>query len=159
MGEMKVIPQILKPMISRHSESVRVERHEHNKDRPPIRPGILREPLYVRFGKLKPTEFATSTDPLEAKEWISSMETIFDFMQLSDQERVACASFILKKDAYHWWVTVKMTRDVGVMSWADFIREFNQKYYNSAILRAQQDEFLNLKQGTMTVIEAVNKFE
>ena len=52
-----------------------------------------------------------------------------------------------------------MTRDVGVMLWADFIREFNQKYYNSAILRAQQDEFLNLKQGTMTVIEAVKKFE
>ena len=52
-----------------------------------------------------------------------------------------------------------MTRDVRVMSWADFIREFNQKYYNSAILKTRQDEFLNLKQGTMTVIEAVNKFE
>ncbi|KAL5554756.1 hypothetical protein UlMin_042157 [Ulmus minor] len=45
------------------------------------------------------------------------------------------------------------------MSWADFIGEFNQKYYNSAILRVQEDEFLKLKQGTMTVIEAVNKFE
>ena len=52
-----------------------------------------------------------------------------------------------------------MTRDVGEMSWADFIREFNQKYYNSAILRAQQDEFLNLKRGIMTIIEAVNKFK
>ena len=66
---------------------------------------------------------------------------------------------MLKKDARHWWATVKMTRDVGVMSWVYFIREFNQKYYNSAILKAQQDEFLNLKQGTMIVIEAVNKFE
>ena len=54
---------------------------------------------------------------------------------------------------------MKMTWDVAVMSWADFIGEFNQKYYNSAILRVQEDEFLNLKQGTMTVIEAVNKFE
>ncbi|KAL5540899.1 hypothetical protein UlMin_043291 [Ulmus minor] len=45
------------------------------------------------------------------------------------------------------------------MTWADFVSEFNQKYYNSAILRAQQDEFMNLKQGSMTVIEAVNKFE
>ena len=72
---------------------------------------------------------------------------------------MACASFMLKKDARHWWATVKMTRDVTVMSWAEFVGEFNQKYYNSAILRAQQDEFLNLKQGSMTVIEAVNKFE
>ncbi|KAL5581770.1 hypothetical protein UlMin_014212 [Ulmus minor] len=80
-------------------------------------------------------------------------------MRLTDQERVSCASFMFKKDARHWWSTVKMTRDVTVMAWADFVREFNQKYYNSAILRAQQDEFMNLKQGSMTVIEAVNKFE
>ncbi|KAL5583142.1 hypothetical protein UlMin_015584 [Ulmus minor] len=74
-------------------------------------------------------------------------------------ERVACTSFMLKKGARHWWAMVKMTRDVTVMTWADFFKEFNQKYYNSAILRAQQDEFLNLKQGNMTMIEAVNKFE
>ncbi|KAL5569524.1 hypothetical protein UlMin_026099 [Ulmus minor] len=80
-------------------------------------------------------------------------------MRLTDQERVSCASFMLKKDARHWWATVKVTRDVTEMTWADFVSEFNQKYYNSAILRAQQDEFMNLKQGSMTVIEAVNKFE
>ncbi|KAL5549894.1 hypothetical protein UlMin_000070 [Ulmus minor] len=127
--------------------------------RPPHLPVIQREPLYARFGKMKPTEFFGSTDPLEAEEWISSIETILDFMQLNDQERVACASFMLKKGARHWWTTVKLTRNVEVMTWADFLREFEQKYYNSAILRAQQDEFLNLKQGSMTVVEAVNKFE
>ncbi|KAL5545288.1 hypothetical protein UlMin_009072 [Ulmus minor] len=142
-----------------HSKSVRVERHDRNENRPPIRPGFEREPLYARFGKMKPTEFAGSTDPLEAEEWLSSMETIFEFMRLTDHERVSCASFMLKKDARHWWATVKMTRDVTVMTWADFVGEFNQKYYNSAILRAHQDEFMNLKQGSMTVIEAVNKFE
>ncbi|KAL5571846.1 hypothetical protein UlMin_021443 [Ulmus minor] len=117
------------------------------------------EPLYARFGKMKPTEFAGSTNPLEAEEWLSSIETILEFMRLTDQERVSCASFMLKKDARHWWATVKVTRDVTEMTWADFVSEFNQKYYNSAILRAQQDEFMNLKQGSMTVIEAVNKFE
>ncbi|KAL5567827.1 hypothetical protein UlMin_024402 [Ulmus minor] len=66
---------------------------------------------------------------------------------------------MLRKGARHWWSTVKLTRDVNIMSWADFIGEFNQKYYNSAILRVQEDEFLNMKQGTMTVIDAVNKFE
>ena len=49
-------------------------------------PLIQQEPLYARFGKMKPTEFAGSTDPLEAEEWISFMETILDFMQLNDQE-------------------------------------------------------------------------
>ena len=70
--------------------------------RPPHAHVIQREPLYARIGKMKPAEFARSTYPLEAEEWISSMETIFDFMQLSDQEQVAYMSFMLKKDACHW---------------------------------------------------------
>ncbi|GMN58256.1 hypothetical protein TIFTF001_027358 [Ficus carica] len=32
-------------------------------------------------------------------------------------------------------------------------------YYNSEILTAQQDEFTSMKQGSMTVLEAVKKFE
>ena len=36
--------------------------------RPPHAPLIQREPLYVRFGKMKSVEFAGSTDPLEAEE-------------------------------------------------------------------------------------------
>ncbi|KAL5540269.1 hypothetical protein UlMin_046310 [Ulmus minor] len=120
-------------------------------------PAFQREPLYARFGKMKPAEFVGSTDPLEAEEWINSLEMIFDFMQLNDQERVACASYMLRKGARHWWSTVKLTRDVNIMSWADFMEEFNQKYYNSAILRVQEDEFLSMKQGTMIVIEALRR--
>ena len=37
--------------------------------------------------------------------------------------------------------------------------EFNRKYFNPEFLRAQQTEFLNLKQEQMTVTEAVRKFE
>ena len=44
---------------------------------------------------MKLAQFVGSTDPLEAKEWISSIETILDFMQLSDRERVACVSYML----------------------------------------------------------------
>ena len=77
---------------------------------------------------MKLAAFIGSTDPLEAKEWINSLEMIFEFMRLNDQERVACASYMLRKGARHWWSTVKMTRDVTVLSWANFIREFNQKY-------------------------------
>ena len=40
---------------------------------------------------MKPAQFAGSTDPLEAEEWISSIETILDFMQLSDHEQIGRA--------------------------------------------------------------------
>ena len=108
---------------------------------------------------MKPAEFAGSTDPLEAEEWLSSIETILDFMELSDRERVMCATYMLKKDARHWWGSVKLRRNVDNMTWGEFVEEFNQKYYNPTALRAQQNEFLNIKQGNMTVVDAVRKFE
>ncbi|KAL5560800.1 hypothetical protein UlMin_037011 [Ulmus minor] len=77
----------------------------------------------------------------------------------NDYSEVLCASYMLKRDARHWWGAVKLRRDVGIMTWNDFVREFNHKYYNPTALRAQQNEFLNLKQGSMTVMEAVRKFE
>ena len=45
------------------------------------------------------------------------------------------------------------------MSWQDFVTEFRTMYYNREILTAQQDEFNSMRQGSMTVLEAVKKFE
>ncbi|GMN21932.1 hypothetical protein TIFTF001_049561 [Ficus carica] len=56
-------------------------------------------------------------------------------------------------------MTVQMRRDVANMSWQDFVAKFRTMYYNREILVAQQDEFNSLKQGSMTVLEAVKKFE
>ena len=45
------------------------------------------------------------------------------------------------------------------MTWADFIIEFNHNYFNMEAMSAQQNEFNNLKQGTITVTKAVRKFD
>ncbi|KAL5550718.1 hypothetical protein UlMin_000894 [Ulmus minor] len=45
------------------------------------------------------------------------------------------------------------------MSWADFVYEFNKKFFNPTALSAQQTEFLNFKQENMTVADAVRQFE
>ena len=117
------------------------------------------EPLYVRFRRMKPSEFEGSTDPLEAEEWLTSLQTILDFMNLMEQEKVLCASYVLKKDARYWWETVVIRRNVAMMTWNEFLGEFNAKYYDTVGLRAQQNEFNNLKQGDMTVMEACRKFD
>ena len=106
---------------------------------------------------MKPAKFVGSSDPLEAEEWLSSIETILEFMELNDREKVMCTSYMLRKDARYWWDSVKLRRNVHAMTWGEFVGEFNQKYYNQAAMRAKQKEFLNLKQGNMTVIEAVTK--
>ncbi|KAL5577633.1 hypothetical protein UlMin_019332 [Ulmus minor] len=80
-------------------------------------------------------------------------------MELNDHERVFCASYMLKKEARYWWESVEARRDIRAMTWEDFKAEFNRKFYNPIAMQEQQTEFLTLKQGKMTVAEAVRKFE
>ena len=68
-------------------------------------------------------------------------------MELSDQEKIQCATFMLKKEARCWWRTVKKRIDVSTTTWEEFVTEFNLKYFSSETVIAQQTEFHNLKQG------------
>lgn len=125
-----------------------------------VNPPLVREDLlYERFRRMKAPEFEGPSDPIAADNRLIDIQVILDFMRLTEQEKVLCASFALKKDARHWWMTVQMRRDVTNMSWQDFVTEFRTMYYNREVLAVQQDEFTNLKQGSMTVMEAVKKFE
>ncbi|XP_062088884.1 uncharacterized protein LOC133795448 [Humulus lupulus] len=106
---------------------------------PPQAPPVVHpmEPLYERFRKQRPPVFEGSTDPLDAQDWKSSLEDIFEFMQLSDREKVSCAAHTLKKDAKIWWEVVKQTREVNQMTWAEFELVFNEKFYNEVVLTAK----------------------
>ena len=48
---------------------------------------------------MKPPSFEGSTNPLDAEEWLSTMETILDFMELKDDEKIVCAAYVLRKEA------------------------------------------------------------
>ncbi|GMN25138.1 hypothetical protein TIFTF001_047703 [Ficus carica] len=123
-------------------------------------PPLVREDLlYERFRRMKAPEFEGTTDPIVADNWLIDIQVILDFMGLTEQEKVLCAYFALKNDARHWWMAVQMRRNVANMGWQDFVAEFSTMYYNGEILAVQQDEFTSFKQGSMSVLEAVNKFE
>ena len=108
---------------------------------------------------MKPKEFKGTTDPYEAEDWLHSTQAILEAMELSDKEKNQCATFMLKKEARYWWRTVKKRIDVSTTTWEEFVTEFNLKYFSSEMAVAQQTEFHNLKQGQMTVVETVRKFE
>ena len=75
------------------NEEPRVEENPieggHGPERGP-QPVIARqEPLYQRFSNMKPKEFEGSSNPLDAEEWLSSIQLIMEFMELNDRERVS----------------------------------------------------------------------
>ena len=52
-----------------------------------------------------------------------------------------------------WWHWVETSRDLEAMTWAEFHGLFMSKYFP-----AKAQEFLELKQGTMTMMEYVARF-
>ena len=122
-------------------------------------PHVTLEAVYERFRRAQPPSFDGAPDPLAAEEWISRVELIFDMMQITDHEKVSCAVFMLNKDARYWWSVVKQTRDVSTMTWAEFQRVFHEKYFSEAVQNSKMNEFINLRQGKLSVANYVLKFD
>ena len=57
-----------------------------------------------------------------------------------------------------WWNWAKTSRDLKAMTWAEFHDIFMGKYFPDTARHAKAQEFLELKQGTMTLLEYVARF-
>ena len=57
-----------------------------------------------------------------------------------------------------WWNRAKTSRDLKTMTWAEFHELFIGNYFPTTARYAKAQEFLELKQGAMTVMEYVARF-
>ncbi|XP_071925916.1 uncharacterized protein [Coffea arabica] len=59
-----------------------------------------------------------------------------------------------------WWnvVRAKWERDGTAWTWLNFVREFNEKYLPPIVQEKREDDFINLRQGTLSVSEYETQF-
>ena len=76
----------------------------------------------------------------------------------SDTTKIRLAAFQLDGEAQVWWNWVKTSKDLEAMTWAEFHELFMGKYFPATARHAKAQEFLDLRQGTMTVLEYVARF-
>ncbi|XP_034207192.1 uncharacterized protein LOC117621042 [Prunus dulcis] len=104
-------------------------------------------------------DFDGDGDPAVAEEWIERMERIIEVMAVPQNRRVTLATFFLIRNARHWWESVKRRyRDQSAITWQVFRVAFDSQYYPQAYQNLKMEEFLQLEQGTMTVLEYEKKF-
>ena len=85
--------------------------------------------------------------------------SILDLMGVAGNDRVSCASYMLRGDARIWWGVVAQMRDVRALSWEQFQRLFNEKYFSEVVRSSRMEEFVRLVQGRMTVTEYAQMFD
>ena len=91
--------------------------------------------------------------------WFRQIEKVLEAMEItSDATKIKLAAFQLEGESQVWWDWVKTSRDIETMTWAEFHEIFMGKYFPATARHAKAQEFLELKQGTMTLMEYVDKF-
>ena len=76
----------------------------------------------------------------------------------SDVAKIRLATFQLEGESQVWWDWVKTSKDLEAMTWTEFHGLFMSKYFPATTRHAKAQEFLELKQGTMTVMEYMARF-
>jgi hypothetical protein len=106
----------------------------------------------------KPPTLSNSTDPLQADDWLKSMDKMLNIAQCTDREKVLYASGRLTGPAADWWdayCAAKAT--ANTITWAEFFTQFRNYHIPAGLMKIKK-EFLPLKQGGMSVSEYRDKF-
>ena len=112
-----------------------------------------------RFRAYHPPTFTGGGDPMVVDHWFMQIENVLEAMEItSDTTRIRLAAFQLEGEARVWWRWARTSRDLEVMIWAEFQELFMGKYFLKTARHAKAQEFLELKQGAMTVMDYVTRF-
>jgi hypothetical protein len=107
----------------------------------------------------KPPTFASLLDPLDADDWLKSIEKMLNIAQCSDREKVLYASGRLTGPAADWSDSYVATHDAAdTITWAEFTTQFRNYHIPVGLMKIKKKEFLLLKQGNMSVSEYQDKF-
>jgi hypothetical protein len=112
------------------------------------------------FLRNHPPTFKGRYDPDGAQTWLKEIERFFRVMQCTDDQKVRFGTHMLAEEADDWWVSTQTTleQEDEVITWTVFRREFLNRYFPEDVRGRKEIEFLELKQGNMSVTEYAAKF-
>ena len=102
--------------------------------------------------------FTRSEEPLDADDWLQTIENNLEVAGVEENEKVLYATHYLSRDARAWWKSVRNMNGRQLMTWEEFKLKFSKSHIPQGLIKRMRDEFRELKQGRMTVVEYRDKF-
>ncbi|CAN6280466.1 unnamed protein product [Urochloa humidicola] len=126
--------------------------NQQNQNQPP-------RDKHREFMSHRPPTFSHSPDPLQADDWLKTVEKMLDIAQCSDREKVLHASGCLEGAASYWWDAYTAAHNAAnTITWNEFKTNFKNHHIPSGLMKLKKKQFLDLKQGSMSVTEYRDKF-
>nr|GEZ37410.1 hypothetical protein [Tanacetum cinerariifolium] len=94
-------------------------------------PSVTIHTWLERFNKQKPHSFEKATAPVDAENWISHMEKIFDVMGCEDAFKTRLAVYKFEGNALAWWKAYKEYHSIRQMN-TETSTEFMQRFLRLA---------------------------
>ncbi|XP_071676908.1 uncharacterized protein [Lolium perenne] len=102
------------------------------------------------FQSTNPPVFSKCTEPLDADDWLRTIENNLEVAGVGDNEKVLFATHYLSGPARAWWENVKAIQAEGhVIDWEEFKTKFRKTHIPSGLIKLMKDKFMNLKQGNL----------
>nr|GEY44413.1 zinc finger, CCHC-type, retrotransposon Gag domain protein [Tanacetum cinerariifolium] len=116
-----------------------------------------------RFNKQKPRSFEKATAPVDAENWISHIEKIFDVMGCKDAFKTRLAVYKFKGNVLAWWKAYKQAKGGDVwlitVTWAEFKKLFFLQFFPRAEEERLKSEYHSIRQtNTETSTEFMQCF-
>src|SRR5438132_92018 len=130
-----------------------------NQQQPQVNQAQPQAASYNDFAGTQPPIFAKADDPLEADSWIRLMESKFELITCTEEQKALFAAHQLRGPATSWWATHLAMQLAGHrVLWTEFSEAFKAHHIPSSVIKIKLREFLALKQGSKTIREYVQAF-
>jgi hypothetical protein len=125
---------------------------------PPPQPQMPRD-KHAEFMRGHPPVFAHSADPMDAEDWLHTVERELHTAQCDDREKVLYGPCLLRGAAQSWWESYIATHaNPDIITWEEFRDNFRQYHVPAGLMTVKKEEFLALKQGPMSISEYRDRF-
>ena len=109
---------------------------------------------------MNPPKFTGTKVEEDPQVFVDEMEKIFKVMHVDEVEGVELATYQLKDVANQWYADWEKEKGESAehIVWGEFVEAFLDRFFPMELREAKVEEFMNLKQGSMSVQEYTLKF-
>lgn len=113
-----------------------------------------------KFCKRRPPVFHNEPNSTLVEAWLKEIKVILSTLGVNqDNHGVALAAYQLEGEARHQWEVIEVTYNIETITFKEFENIFLDKYFLAPVKQVKIQEFQNLQQSSMIVMQYVAKFE
>jgi len=108
---------------------------------------------------MKPPLFKEVVEPLEADEWLNTLEQKFCLLRVTEELKAEYVAHQLEGKAGVWWSRYRTNLPTNaVVTWDQFKTPLRNTYIPQGLMTIKHTEFMNLTQGTKSLTKYLHAF-